>query len=386
MTLREQLIAYRRELHQHPELSMQEVETTARLKKWLTEQGIKVLPLPLRVGLIAEIEGAQPGPTIALRSDIDALPIEEQSGVDFASVNPGVMHACGHDVHMTALLGAGILLQQRREKLAGTVRLLFQPGEEAANGAKWFAEQPGVLENIEAIFGLHNQPALPVGTIGVREGALMASVDRFEIIITGKGGHGGMPEQCLDPIVAGSQLVNAFQTIVSRRMSSLHNVVVSVTKFQAGNTWNVIPNQALLEGTVRTFQQEARAEVPKLMQAMCEGIALATGCKIEFIWHAGIAPVVNNAELAQVAREACEEAGFTVVEAKQNLAGEDFAYYLEQLPGCFVWLGDNGPYQWHQPQYVIDEGALMVGAEYLAQLAETVLQKWDKLSFGKQKG
>lgn len=342
--------------------------------------------MPLRVGLVAEIEGAQPGPTIALRSDIDALPIEEQSGVEFASLNHGVMHACGHDVHMAALLGAGILLQQRRENLSGTVRLLFQPGEEAANGAKWFAEQPGVLENIEAIFGLHNQPALPVGTIGVREGALMASVDRFEIIITGKGGHGGMPEQCLDPIVAGSQLVNAFQTIVSRRMSSLHNVVVSVTKFQAGNTWNVIPNQALLEGTVRTFQQEARSEVPELMQAMCEGIALATGCKIEFIWHAGIAPVVNNAELAQVAREACEEAGFTVVEAKQNLAGEDFAYYLEQLPGCFVWLGDNGPYQWHQPQYVIDEGALTVGAEYLAQLAETVLQKWDKLSFAKPKG
>ena len=164
------------------------------------------------------------------------------------------------------------------------------------------------------------------------------------------------------PLLLRVGLVNAFQTIVSRRMSSLHNVVVSVTKFQAGNTWNVIPNQALLEGTVRTFQQEARAEVPNLMQAMCEGVALATGSPIEFIWHAGLAPVVNNAELTQVAREACEAAGLKVVEAKQNLAGEDFAHYLEQLPGCFVWLGDNGPYQWHQPQYVIDEGALTVGA------------------------
>lgn len=359
---------------------MQEVETTARLKKWLTEQGIRVLSLPLRVGLVAEIVGEQPGPIIALRSDIDALPIEEQSGVPFASLNPGVMHACGHDVHMAALLGAGILLQQRRERLAGTVRLLFQPGEEAANGAKWFAAQPGVLEGIEAIFGLHNQPALPVGTIGVREGALMASVDRFEIIITGKGGHGGMPEQCLDPIVAGNQLVNSLQTIVSRRLSSLDNVVVSVTKFQAGNTWNVIPNQALLEGTVRTFQREARAAVPQLLQAMCDGIALATGTQIKFIWHAGLAPVVNNPVLAAVAREACAQAGLEVVEAQQNLAGEDFAHYLEQIPGCFVWLGDNGPYQWHQPQYIIDEGALSVGARYLAQLAETVLARWQELS------
>ncbi|MGM9582613.1 MAG: amidohydrolase [Phascolarctobacterium sp.] len=385
MNLQEQLVAYRRELHQYPELSMQELETTARLKGWLTEQGIKVLPLPLRVGLVAEIVGTQPGPTIALRSDIDALPIEEQSGVPFASLNPGVMHACGHDVHMAALLGAGILLQQRRDKLAGTVRLLFQPGEEAANGAKWFAAQPGVLEGIEAIFGLHNQPALPVGTIGVREGALMASVDKFEIIINGKGGHGGMPEQCLDPIVTGSQLVSSLQSIVSRRLSSLSNVVVSVTKFQAGNTWNVIPNQAFLEGTVRTFQQEAREKVPLLMKNMCEGIALATGTQIEFIWHVGLPPVVNNPFLAAVAREACEQAGLTAVEAQQNLAGEDFALYLEQIPGCFVWLGDNGPYQWHQPQYIIDEGAISVGAQYLAQLAETVLACWSELSLSLKK-
>lgn len=385
MTLQEQLVAYRRELHQYPELSMQEVETTARLKRWLTELGIKVLPLNLKVGLVAEIEGGLPGPTIALRSDIDALPIQEQSGVAFASLNPGVMHACGHDVHMAALLGAGILLQQRRDRLAGTVRLLFQPGEEAANGAKWFAAQPGVLEGIKAIFGLHNQPALPVGTIGVREGALMASVDRFDVIITGKGGHGGMPEQCLDPIVAGSQLVNSLQTIVSRRLSSLNNVVVSVTKFQAGNTWNVIPNQGFLEGTVRTFQQEAREQVPRLMKNMCEGIALATGTQIEFIWHAGLAPVVNNAELAQVAHEACKLAGLQVVEAQQNLAGEDFAHYLEQVPGCFVWLGDDGPYQWHQPQYIINEGALSVGAQYLAQLAETVLVRWPELSLSLKK-
>lgn len=375
------LTAYRRELHRWPELSLQEAATSSRLKKFLRENGVTPLELPLPTGVAAEVRGALPGPVIALRADIDALPVTEQTGLEFASQNAGVMHACGHDVHMTALVGAAALLAQRRERLRGTVRLLFQPAEEAAHGAQWFAAQPGVLDNVQAIFGLHNKPDLPVGTIGVKNGPLMASVDHFIIRITGRGGHGGMPERCIDPIVAGSQLVADLQSLVSRRMSAFDNVVLSVTRFTAGNTWNVIPETAELEGTLRTFQQEARNLAVELLRRACEGAALASGAQVDF-WldeEAALRPLTNNAELAKLAAATARECGFTVTAAEPNPAGEDFSHYLERLPGCFVWLGSDGPYQWHDPRYIIDEGCLIVGAEFLAALAENVLAQWRQL-------
>lgn len=379
MELQDKLVQYRRELHQYPELSMQEVETTGRLKKWLAENGIFVKPLPLRVGVVAEITGANPGPTIALRSDIDALPIEEETGFAFASRHAGVMHACGHDVHMATMLGAAILLNEQKASLRGKVRILFQPAEEEASGAKWFAAQPGVLDGVQAILGFHNKPDLPAGTIGVRAGALMASVDRFEIEIIGSGGHGGIPDRCTDPIVIGSQLVNAIQTIVSRRLSSLDNAVVSVTKFIAGNTWNIIPATAALAGTVRTFQEEARAQIPKFLQEACDGIALANRAQIKLHWQPSVGVVKNTPALAAVAFKVAEEGGFRVVEAEQSPAGEDFSYYLETLPGCFVWVGTEGPYQWHHPSYTVNEKALSVGARYFCAFAQEVLEKWPGL-------
>ena len=278
------LIKYRRELHENPELSMKEYETTKRIKRWLSDYNIKILDLPLKVGVVAEIEGGYEGPIIALRADIDALPIVEETNLDFTSKNFGVMHACGHDFHTAAILGAAILINENKSKLHGKVRIIFQPAEENAKGANIIVES-GALENVEAIFGMHNKPDLPVGTIGVKEGPLMASVDRFEIDVIGIGGHAGIPEKTIDPIIVASEIVTGLQTIVSRSLSPFSNAAISVTKFQGGNTWNVIPENVELEGTVRTFQKDVRRSIPDLMRRKADGNAKAFGAKIDFKWY-----------------------------------------------------------------------------------------------------
>lgn len=373
--LQEKLVTYRRELHENPELSFQEFETTKRLRQWLTEAGIPILDYPLKVGVIAEIRGAQPGPTIALRADIDALPIVEQSGVSFSSKNEGVMHACGHDFHATSILGAAILLKEREAEVKGNVRIIFQPAEEISKGAEYIADQ-GVLKGIEAIFGMHNKPDLPVGTIGVRAGSLMASVDRFELDIIGVGGHAGIPNHVIDPIVIASQIVNSFQSIVSRNLSPFSNTVVSVTKLQSGNTWNVIPDKAELEGTVRSFQEEDRALVGERMKKLAEGIAESYGAHADFRWYPHMPVVDNDSRFTEVASEAAIDAGFKVVQAEQSPAGEDFAFYQKTIPGFFVWMGVDGPFNWHHPSYRLNEDALSVAATYFANLAVKVLDRW----------
>ncbi len=373
--LQDKLVAYRRELHENPELSFKEFETTKRIRTWLTEAGIEIKEYPLEVGVVAEIKGELPGPTIALRSDIDALPIFEQSGVPFSSKNEGVMHACGHDFHAASILGAAILLKERVAELKGTVRIIFQPAEEVSQGAEYVVKQ-GVLEGVEAIFGMHNKPDLPVGTIGVKAGALMASVDRFELDIIGVGGHAGIPNDVIDPIIIASQIVTNWQSIVSRNLSPFSNTVVSVTKLQSGNTWNVIPEKAELEGTVRTFQEEDRAQTRERMQKLAEGIAESYGARAEFRWFPYMGVVDNDERYVEVTTEAAIDAGFDVVEAMPAPAGEDFAFYQQKIPGFFVWMGVDGPYGWHHPSYKLNEDALIVAATYFANLAVKVLEKW----------
>ncbi len=374
--LREKLIEYRRELHEHPELSMLEFETTKRIKIWLTEAGVKILNLPISTGLVAEIEGKLPGPVIMLRADIDALPVSEQTDLPYRSQTEGVMHACGHDFHAAGMIGAAILLNERKSKLKGTVRVLFQPSEEEASGARWMV-QHGALDGVQAIFGFHNQPYLPVGTVGVRPGALMASVDRFLITVTGTGGHAGMPQNCIDPTVIASQIVLALQSIVSRRLNSFDNAVISVTRFTSGNTWNVIPEQAELEGTVRTFQTEARAKIPQLMKQISEGIASAMGARVEFVWRDCISMVNNDARFTEVVKATAQDQGLMVAEGKQVLVGEDFAYFQEMIPGFFVWIGVDSEHELHSPFYNPDEDALFGAASYFAKLAENVLKNWE---------
>lgn len=373
--LQTQLVVYRRNLHENPELSMQEVETTKKIKQWLTNYQIDILDFPIEVGVIAEVKGEQPGPTIAIRADIDALPIEEQSDVEFVSKNPGIMHACGHDFHTSSILGTAILLQQNRHLLKGTVRIIFQPSEETAQGAEYMANA-GVLQGVSAIFGMHNKPDLPVGTIGVKPGPLMASVDRFELDIIGVGGHAGIPESTVDPIIISSQIVSAFQSIVSRNISPSHNSVLSVTKLTSGNTWNVIPEKAELEGTVRTFQQESRELIPVRMKALAEGIAESYGAKADFRWYPYLPTVNNDDRFTEVLQQVGVESGFTVIEAEAVPAGEDFAFYQERIPGYFVWVGVEGSYGWHHPKYRLNEGALPVAATYFANLCVKVLEQW----------
>ena len=254
--LGERLIALRHELHRFPELSNQEFETTARLRQQLEQHQIRILDLPLKTGLVAEI-GSSSGPLVVLRSDIDALPIEEQSGVSFRSERAGVMHACGHDFHCTAALGAAILLKQQEASLSGRVRILFQPAEETGQGAPAVIAT-GALADARVIFGLHNDPSLPAGVIGSKAGPLTAAVDRFDIGITGIGSHAAKPHQGNDPIVIAAQIVAAAQTLISRNAPSADNAVVSITQIHSGSTWNVIPEGAWLEGTVRSFSQPTR--------------------------------------------------------------------------------------------------------------------------------
>ncbi|WP_425803880.1 amidohydrolase [Desulfitobacterium sp. Sab5] len=377
LDLKQKLVYYYRELHKYPELSFKEFKTTQAIRQWLEEEGIDILDFPLNVGVIAEIRGNLPGPTLALRADIDALPIQEDSGIDYASQNEGVMHACGHDFHMASILGAALLLKEHRAELKGTVRFIFQPGEEATNGAQVTIET-GVLEGVDAIFGFHNKPDLPVGTVGIKSGALMASVDRFEIEVIGVGGHAGIPHNVIDPIVTASQIVTTLQTIVSRNLSPFSNVVISVTRFQAGNTWNVIPERAVLEGTVRTFQEEARALVPELMKRAVEGIAAAYGAKVSFRWFPSLPCVDNDPQFTSLLKETAEELGYKVVEAEPIPGGEDFAAYQKIIPGYFVWIGVEGTKEWHHPQYNLKEEALSVGANYFAHLALKIGAEWPK--------
>ncbi|MEK8129250.1 amidohydrolase [Paenibacillus filicis] len=375
--LRERLIGFRRELHRFPELSMQEIETTRKIREALTAEGITLLPLSLKVGVLAEIEGDEPGPTIALRADIDALPITEETGLPFASEVPGKMHACGHDFHTSAILGAALLLHRNRRRLRGKVRLLFQPGEEKGIGAKALLDA-GALDGVQAIFGMHNKPDLPVGTVGLKTGALMASVDGFKITVTGKGGHAAIPDAAIDPIVAASAIVGGLQTAVSRSISPFDSAVLSVCSFHAGTSWNVIPDEAVLDGTVRTFRPEVRARIPELLERIASGIAAGYGAEIKLSWFAGIPSVSNAASAVAIAHEAAELVGLTVTEAIPSAGGEDFAHYQERVPGCFVWVGTSGTEEWHHPKFTLNEDALAPAAALFAQTAVLALeQSWE---------
>ena len=373
--LHKRLVSYRRELHENPELSFKEYKTTKRISQWLRDAGIDILDYNLETGVVAEIVGDKPGPTIALRADIDALPIQEQTGLPYDSKNSGVMHACGHDFHTASMIGDAMILKEHRADIKGKVRIIFQPAEEIAKGAEVIAKQ-GVLDDVKFIFGMHNKPDLSVGTIGIKSGALMASVDRFEIDVIGTGGHAGMPDNGIDPIVTASQIVTSLQSIVSRNLSSFSNVVISITRIQSGNTWNVIPDKAELEGTVRTFQSEDRSKIPDLMKRTVEGIALAYGAKIAFRWFPYLPVVENDPRFNKIATEAATELGYTVVEAEKSPAGEDFAFYQNKIPGFFVWMGVDGVNDWHHPSYNINEEALIVAAKYFSNLAVKVLSQW----------
>ncbi|MDR4172007.1 M20 peptidase aminoacylase family protein [Bacillus nitratireducens] len=372
--LTEMLISIRRNLHEHPELSYEEFETTKTIKNWLDEKNITIINSSLETGVIAEISGNNSGPIIAIRADIDALPIQEETNLPYTSKIPGKMHACGHDFHTAAIIGAAYLLKEKESSLSGTVRFIFQPAEESSNGACKVIEA-GHLHGVQAIFGMHNKPDLPVGTIGIKDGPLMAGVDRFEIEIHGVGTHAAVPDAGVDPIVASSQIVIALQTIVSRNISSSHNAVVSVTNIHSGNTWNVIPEKATLEGTVRTFQAETREKIPALMERIIKGVSDALGVKTEFRFYPGPPAVHNDKTLTNLSIQIAEQMNLNVISPTPSMAGEDFSFYQQEIPGSFVFMGTSGTHEWHHPAFTVDEQALPISAEYFALLAEKAIHQ-----------
>ncbi|AIQ74503.1 MULTISPECIES: amidohydrolase [Paenibacillus] len=366
--LEEELIGIRRHLHRHPELSNEEYGTTEYIISLLERAGVRIVEYGLSTGVIAEIGGKKPGLVIALRADIDALPIQEESGVSFASLYPGKMHACGHDFHTAALIGAAFQLKQREQQLQGTVRLLFQPAEEKAQGAQRIIAS-GALEDVRAVIGLHNKPDLPVGTIGIKGGPLMAAADGFVIEVQGGSSHAAVPEAGIDPIVAASHIVTAFQSIVSRNVSPLQSAVVSVTQIHSGNSWNIIPEKAVLEGTIRTFDETVRSKVLNRFQEVAVGVAAALGAEATVRWIEGPPPVINDPSLAALGVESVEALGYREIQPELSLAGEDFAFYQRVVPGLFVFVGTEGSQEWHHPAFNLDERALPVAARFLADVA-----------------
>lgn len=354
-------------LHRRPELAFEEKAATAHLKAELEGLGARVLETGLATGLVAEVAGARPGPTLALRADLDALPIAEDEAHPVRSEAPGRMHACGHDFHAAALLGAAALLAQRRAELAGRVLLVFQPGEESGRGALQVLAT-GALEGAEAIFGLHLLPGLAPGAVGLTEGANFAAVGRFRIELAGRGCHAAQPQGGADCVLAAARLAESLQSIVSRNLDPMRPAVVSVTRIQAGSTWNVLPGAALLEGTTRCFSAADDALIARRMQEICQGVAAACGVTATLTWPTRH-PATNNAPaLIARARAAAAAEGIPTVQAAPTLLGEDFAFYQQAMPGAFLTFGvESAPL--HHPSFAADPAQLEPAARLLARLA-----------------
>lgn len=381
--LKEAIIAHRHYLHQHAELSFQEKETTAYLVEQLTKLGIPVQSFDDYTGCIATIQGGQPGKTVMLRADIDALPIQENSGVEFESIHPGIMHACGHDCHASMLLGAAQLLWEQREQLKGTVKLLFQAAEEVFVGSHYYWDK-GYLSDVDAAMGMHVWPTVDSGKLCVQDGPLMASCDNFKITVHGVSAHGSQPHNGRDAIVAASAIICNLQTIVSRINDPLNSLVVSVGTIKAGTQFNIITDTAVMEGTVRAHTTEARSLVEENMRRIVDATALAMGCTAEIEYNY-LEPPVRNDDLAlnKIAREAAKTLyGEDVLRSTALATGsEDFSYIMEKIPSSmFVFLGCRDEetgcvYPVHNEKFKINENILPVGAAEYAQFAADYLDK-----------
>lgn len=370
-----ELTAWRRHLHQHPELSFEEHLTQQYILDALTEMGLDPRPIG-GTGVVADL-GEGPG-GVAIRADIDALPLTEESTADYASQNPGVMHACGHDGHTAVLLGVARLLAEQVGSLPGHIRLMFQPAEEKIPGGARDLVRDGVLDGIDRVVGLHLSSDMPTGYAGAVVGAQTANADSFTIVVEGRGGHGAQPEAAVDAVVVGAQLVGALQTIVSRSLPPRSPAVVTVGMFQAGSNFNIIAPRATLKGTVRTFSAEDRELVKRRMAELAQHVSQAYGASVHIDYQDGYPSVINApAETAithaVIRRILGEDA---LVPLEPIMAGEDFSYYQQQCPGTFLMLGCGNPevgadYPHHHPRFTLDEEALPLG---VALLAETALE------------
>ena len=372
--LEEELINLFRDFHKHPELSNEEFQTTEKIKKLLGDVDIEILDLPLKTGLVAEIKGNPNGPVVAIRCDIDALSIIEETNLEYKSIDEGKMHACGHDFHIAVVLGAAYIVKKFHPSLIGTVKFIFQPGEESGDGAQKIL-QTGALDDVDVMFGIHNISDYQVGVMGIKEGAMTAAVDRFEIKITGVGSHAAKPEKSVDPIIIATNIINSLQTIISRNISPTDEALLSVTHIESGNTWNVIPETAYIEGTVRTLEDSKRELIYKRMKSIIEGISMSYGGKSELIWHSGPPATKNSENWTKFASKLGEAIGYDVRDISMGLEGEDFAYYQKKIPGVFIIVGTGVSEPHHHPAYKVDERSILKCSKYFAKLAEGALKE-----------
>ena len=378
----EEMTAWRRDIHSHPETAFEEDRTSDIVAAKLESFGIEVHRGLAKTGVVGTLKGNVAGDgAIGLRADMDALHLMEKNDFDHRSQNDGKMHACGHDGHTTMLLGAAKYLAETRN-FAGTVHFIFQPAEENEGGGKVMVDE-GLFDHfpVDGVYGMHNMPGMAVGTIGAKVGTMMAAADSFDLVVRGKGAHGAMPHLGIDPVVTAAQIIQGFQTIASRVTDPVDSIVISVTKVEAGHTYNVIPDEVTLGGTTRAFTSDVQSTIKPLMQRVAEGIAASAGCTVDLDYHTGYPPTINTADEVGLSANAAEQ---IVGAANLNrdvtplMGAEDFAFMLQKRPGSYVWIG-NGPGEGgctlHNPHYDFSDDVLPIGASYWAKLTESVLAK-----------
>jgi len=378
----EEMVATRRDLHAHPELAFEEIRTSGVVAEKLKALGLVPRTGVGRTGVVAKVQGARGGRTVLLRADMDALPIQEENGVPYRSQTAGKMHACGHDCHTSILLGVARRLVRERDALRGGVTLCFQPAEEVGGGAEAMIKD-GAIDSPrpDAAFGVHVWQDLDLGKIGVTAGPMMAAVDEFTVTVTGKGAHAAMPHLGIDPVVCLAHVVTALQTIASRGVSPLSAVVVSVTQLKAGSAFNIIPESAWLNGTVRVFDERVWAELPDRFERIVRGVSEALGCRAEVRYQRCNRPTVNDPAMAAIARAAAVDVvgEANVVDDVRTMGGEDFSAFLHRVPGCFIAVGSRNEskgltWDHHHPRFDVDESSLEIGAEVLLRATHRFLE------------
>lgn len=370
------LVEIRRHLHAHPELSGEEHQTSAYIAGVLSSCGLSVKEAVGKTGIVGELMGSGNDRRIlAIRTDMDALPIQERLKLDFTSANPGVMHACGHDVHSTLGMGTAMVLSRLSDNLPGNVRFLFQPAEEIAQGARWMVKD-GAMEGVNAIYGVHVFPSIPARRIGIRYGALTSAADELEIVIQGESGHGARPHQAIDAIWIASQVITSLQQAISRTQNPLHPIVLSIGKIEGGRAHNVIADRVQMMGTVRSLHPESHANLPQWITNVVEGVCQTYGAKCQVDYRRGVPSVHNDQTLTQIIESATREAwGDDSVQIlpEPSLGAEDFSVYLDRVPGCMFRLGvghsDKPNYPLHHPLFEVDEDAILTGVVTMAYAA-----------------
>jgi len=369
--LEPRLIEIRRDIHSHPELAFQEVRTAGIVAAELTRLGIPHRTGVGRTGVVGEIKGGRPGPTIAIRADMDALPIHEETGQAFASTIDGQMHACGHDIHTTTLLGAAEVLKALAPDLAGTIRLIFQPAEEVLEGAPAMIAD-GAADGLDLAIGFHNMPDMPVGEFGFVRGAALAASDRFDIVVQGKSGHAAHPYAAVDPIVAAAHLITQLQTVVSREQKAIHPCVVTVGMFQGGTTYNIIPERVALKGTVRTLHKEARDVAESAIRRLCEGVGTAMRAKTEIDYRRMVPSLMNDDTVLEPAIAAvAQHFGKPLIEKEPSMGAEDFSAFADRVPSFHLLVGAGAPGRadrLHNAFYQPDEACIGLGVRALTRI------------------